>query len=51
MTRSNAFNPESILAGILDWVAIESPSHSSAGVNRMVDAVEAELRALGGAIE
>ncbi|MFC4353028.1 M20/M25/M40 family metallo-hydrolase [Fodinicurvata halophila] len=51
MTRSNAFNPDSILSGLLDWVAIESPSYNREAVNRMVDTVEGELSALGGAIE
>ncbi|MCP5153434.1 MAG: M20/M25/M40 family metallo-hydrolase [Ectothiorhodospiraceae bacterium] len=42
---------DEILAGILEWVDIESPSHDAAAVNRMVDRVESQARALGGRIE
>ena len=35
---------EEILAGIMEWVRIESPSHDAAAVNRMADHVEAAAR-------
>ncbi len=35
---------EEILEGILAWVQIESPTHDTAAVNRVVDLVETELR-------
>jgi len=44
-------DPEEILHGVLEWVAIESPSHNTAAINRMVDHVEAELRRTGLALE
>src|SRR3546814_10921793 len=37
---------EEILAGIAEWVAIESPTGSPAGVNEMMDAAKARLKAL-----
>ncbi|MEQ9560522.1 MAG: M20/M25/M40 family metallo-hydrolase, partial [Rhodospirillales bacterium] len=42
---------DEILAGILEWVAIESPSHDGVAVNRMVDLVEKGHAALGARIE
>lgn len=48
---SNAFNAAEILEGILGWVAVESPTFHREGVNRMMDLAEAEMRALGAAIE
>lgn len=45
------FDQEAMLAGLLRWVAIESPTCYAAGVNRMLDAVSADLAALGAALE
>ncbi|MCC6466717.1 MAG: M20/M25/M40 family metallo-hydrolase, partial [Alphaproteobacteria bacterium] len=45
------FDPEDILAGIREWIDIESPSHDAAAVNRMVDKVEGQMRRLGARIE
>lgn len=42
---------DEILAGVLRWVGIESPSHDGGAVNRMVDHVERSLTALGAKIE
>ncbi len=42
---------DEILEGILRWVGIESPTHDSVAVNRMVDHVEGELARLGAAVE
>jgi glutamate carboxypeptidase len=47
----NAFDPEEILAGILRWVRIESPTYDPSAVNRMMDAAAAEMQALGAAVE
>lgn len=44
-------DPEEILAGIVEWVSIESPSHDAAAVNRMVDRVEEDMRRLEARIE
>ncbi len=39
--ESNAprIDAEEILAGVLEWVGIESPSYDAAAVNRMADRV------------
>lgn len=42
---------DEILAGIREWVEIESPSHDAAAVNRMADRVETDFRSVGAAIE
>ncbi|PSC05471.1 carboxypeptidase [Alsobacter soli] len=42
---------ESMLDGISRWVAIESPTHDAAGVNRMIDAVAADVAGLPIAVE
>jgi glutamate carboxypeptidase len=42
---------ERFLAGLNDWVAIESPTSESAAVNRMMDKVEAGYAALGARCE
>ncbi|QQS13644.1 MAG: M20/M25/M40 family metallo-hydrolase [Rhodospirillales bacterium] len=49
--RSNAFDPEEILAGILDWVGRESPTFDAGAVNAMMDVAAATMRGLGAAIE
>ncbi|TWS95804.1 M20/M25/M40 family metallo-hydrolase [Reyranella sp. CPCC 100927] len=50
-TPRNAFDPEDILAGILRWVRVESPTYDRAAVNRMMDVAAADMRDLGAAIE
>ena len=47
MDKSKAYDAEEILAGILRWVAIESPSYDSGAVNRMMDQAASEFEALG----
>jgi glutamate carboxypeptidase len=49
--RTNLFDAEEILAGILRWVSIESPTYDPAAVNLMMDQASAELAALGARIE
>jgi glutamate carboxypeptidase len=39
------------LAGLNEWVALESPTHDAAAVNRLTDKVAAEYAALGGICE
>lgn len=51
LTNTIPIDRDEILTGILDWVAIESPSHDGAAVNRMVDRVEHDMRQLGARIE
>jgi glutamate carboxypeptidase len=51
MDRIDAFDAEEILAGILRWVSIESPSYDAEAVNRMMDHASTELRALGAGME
>lgn len=51
MTAANSFNTEEILAGILDWVSIESPTFDRAAVNRMMDAASATMAELGARID
>jgi glutamate carboxypeptidase len=40
-----------ILQGIVEWVEIESPSHDGVAVNRMVDRVNLDMRAVNARIE
>ncbi len=42
---------DDILAGIREWVEIESPSNDGPAVNRLVDKVERQLRDSGQHIE
>ena len=51
MTIPNRFDAEEILAGILRWVEIESPTHDAAAVNRMMDIAIADMAALGARID
>jgi glutamate carboxypeptidase len=48
-TKSNlpALDADEILAGVLRWVEIESPSHDGQAVNGMVDQVESEAQTMG----
>ena len=41
---------EALLAGLKRWVECESPTFDVAAVNRMMDLVEADLRAAGAAV-
>lgn len=45
------FDSEALLTGILDWVAIDTPTGDVAGIARLVDLIEAGLRPLGPQIE
>jgi glutamate carboxypeptidase len=38
---------DEVLAGIVEWVSIESPSHDGQSVNKVVDHVEGQFRDLG----
>ena len=38
---------DEVLAGIVEWVTIESPSHDAKSVNKVVDQVEGQFRDLG----
>ena len=38
---------DEVLAGIVEWVSIESPSHDGKSVNKVVDHVEGQFRDLG----
>jgi glutamate carboxypeptidase len=38
---------EEILAGIREWVEVETPSHDGAAVNKLVNVVEGQLRKVG----
>ncbi|MFN4091159.1 MAG: M20 family metallopeptidase [Alphaproteobacteria bacterium] len=50
-TNEPRIDAEEILAGIVRWVEIETPSTDGAAVNRLADAVEREFADLGAAIE
>jgi glutamate carboxypeptidase len=47
MTIPNDVDADEILAGILRWVAIESPTHDRDAVNRMMDTAIADVAPLG----
>jgi glutamate carboxypeptidase len=38
---------DDVLAGVVEWVSIESPSHDGKSVNKVVDHVEGQFRDLG----
>lgn len=42
---------EEILAGVLEWVGIESPSDDAAAVNRMADRVQHDMGSIGAHLE
>lgn len=46
-----AFDTEKIARGIAKWAEVESPTHHTDGVNRMMDLAGQELRTLGGDVE
>lgn len=45
------FDEEAMLQGLLEWVAIESPTSCPESVNRMISAVARSLAELGAGIE
>ena len=45
------FDTEQMLAGIREWVLVESPTYHREGVNRMMDLAEKEMTSLGAKIE
>ena len=54
MSREDKVNPidvEAVIAGLTDWVEIESPTSDTAAVNRMLDRVAHEFAGLPVAIE
>ncbi|MBX6367056.1 MAG: M20/M25/M40 family metallo-hydrolase [Rhodospirillales bacterium] len=53
MTLSNAprIDAQEILAGIKEWVEVESPSTDGAAVNRLVDKVAVQLAQIGARVE
>jgi len=46
-TNLPALDADEILAGVIKWVEIESPSHDGRAVNGMVNQVESEARTMG----
>ena len=48
-TRKNEpkIDADEVLAGIVEWVSIESPSHDAKSVNKVVDHVEKQFSDLG----
>jgi glutamate carboxypeptidase len=47
---ADLFNEQEMLDGIAKWVEIDSPTHDSEGVNRMMDAAAAVMYGLGATI-
>jgi len=50
-TNQPVLDEDEILAGIREWVEIESPTTDAAAVNRMVDKVQADYAAIGARLE
>lgn len=50
-TNRPVLDADELLAGIREWVEIESPTTDAAAVNRMVDKVQADYAALGARLE
>ncbi len=48
---TSVFNPEALLAEIIEWVKIESPTYDAAAVNRMEDFISARVAAKGFHVE
>ena len=46
-----AFDAENIAQGIVKWAEIESPTHYTEGVNRMMDLAAHDMQELGGDVE
>ena len=51
MIETSAFSADALLAEILEWVGIESPTYDPAAVNRMLDFIAVRIGALGLSIE
>jgi glutamate carboxypeptidase len=51
MTPPSTFSADALLAELLDWVRIESPTYDAAAVNRMEDFIAPRIAALGFAVE
>ncbi|HLM10761.1 MAG TPA: M20/M25/M40 family metallo-hydrolase, partial [Reyranella sp.] len=47
MKNEPKIDADEVLAGIVEWVSIESPSHDAKSVNKVVDHVEGQFRDLG----
>lgn len=51
MLSPDDFDADAILAGLLPWVRLESPTTAAAAVNRMMDLAAADMAALGARLE
>ncbi len=51
MIPLSAFSADALLAELIDWVRIESPTYDAAAVNRMEDRIASRIGALGFAVE
>jgi glutamate carboxypeptidase len=51
MIPPSTFSPDALLAELLDWVRIESPTYDPSAVNRMEDFIAPRIAALGFSIE
>ena len=51
MIPASTFSADALLAELLDWVRIESPTYDAATVNRMEDFIAPRIAALGFAVE
>lgn len=50
-TNTPKVDPDEILEGIRTWVEIETPSYDGEAVNKLVDKVEEDMRAIGAEID
>ena len=51
MIPASTFSADALLAELLDWVRIESPTYDAATVNRMEDLIAPRIAALGFEVE
>ncbi len=51
MIPASTFSADALLAELIDWVRIESPTYDAATVNRMEDFIAPKIAALGFAVE
>jgi len=51
MIETSSFSADALLAELLDWVRIESPTYDAAAVNRMQDFISPRIAALGFKVE
>src|SRR5262245_4468767 len=51
MIAASSFSADALLAELLDWVRIESPTYDAAAVNRMQDVIARRLAGLGFKVE